>query len=548
MINLSFALFLLEMRKFNVTTVDTKIFNQAMDMPFEELEKVLSYITDIEDFIIWDEIGLLSDESRRNLIILLFKNTLLCGTLRLNLNINECKKCIDIINETNQPIDLRFWQGNTLSKDHIENIESLKTIWETCDAISTPLNNSQQVLDFLTSYFSHTNKIGRGKDFTKATKDRVWSDSHGRCMFLGCGESLQYDFLTGNGGNFSYLAHNVASAEGGERGIPYLSEALSNEPNNVLLLCDKHHRLIDKVAAADYPATTLALMRKEFCDLTESLLNGLSFEAVPVYTILWPVNGQFVSNPHLKDIAASLSLIKARIKGQERCLTDSNTPYRKKPEKFNEDLIELIQEEADQILQGTKREGHKAALFAFGPMPALIGLGSLLGNKNEFTPMLRYRDSSSWLWPHENVVDSFYEIKGFDSLAQSEDVVICINFTAIAKPIQQRADQLNKTLGAGIVEITALPEYLGNGAIPNPESGKKFCARLQQLLHDLKNKHYTKRVHLLVCASNAACVFIGQAIDLHHPEIIAYDFAKEDMLPRLVIKNDEKTNFLELPL
>mgnify|MGYP003583738293 CR=1 FL=1 len=49
---------------------------------------------------------------------------------------------------------------------------------------------------------------------------------------------------------------------GGERGIPYLSEALSNEPKNILLLCDKHHRLIDKVAAVDYPAPTLALMRK----------------------------------------------------------------------------------------------------------------------------------------------------------------------------------------------------------------------------------------------------------------------------------------------
>jgi hypothetical protein len=65
-------------------------------------------------------------------------------------------------------------------------------------------------------------------------------------------------------------------------------------------------------------------------------------------------------------------------------------------------------------LQGTKRDGYKAALFAFGPMPALIGLGSLLGNKNEFTPMLRYRDSSSWLWPHNNVIDPFYEIKGLD--------------------------------------------------------------------------------------------------------------------------------------
>ena len=530
-----------------MTIIDKKIFNQAMDAPFEQLDKALFYINDIKKFIKWDSVGILSDETKRNLVILLFKDSELLGTLRLNLSIGECVKFIEVINENNQPIDLRFWQGRSLEKEHIEQIGNLKTIWDTCVAISITLTSSKQVYDFIESYFSDTDKVGRGKDFTKGTKDKVWSDSHGRCMFLGCGESLRYDFLTGTGGNFSYLAHNVASSEGGERGVPYISEALSNDPNNILLLCDKHHRLIDKVAAADYPATTLAVMRADFCNLAESLLNGLSFEAVPVYTILWPVNGQFVSNPQLKDIASSLSLLKARIKGQERCLTDSNTPYRKKPEKFNEDLIELIQEEADQILQGTKREGYKAALFAFGPMPALIGLGSLLGNKNEFTPMLRYRDSSSWLWPHENIVDTFYEITGLDSLTQSDDVVICINFTAIAEPIKKQAEQLNKTLGASIIEITALPEYLGNGAIPNPESGKKFCARLQQLLHELKNKHGAQRVHLLVCASNAACIFIGQAIDLHHPEIIAYDFAKDDMVARLVIKNNGITNMLELP-
>ncbi|UOH74195.1 hypothetical protein MOW08_10130 [Acinetobacter schindleri] len=62
-----------------MTTVDRKIFNQAMDMPFDELEKVLIYITDIKKFISWSEIGLLSDESKKNLIILLFKDNILCG-------------------------------------------------------------------------------------------------------------------------------------------------------------------------------------------------------------------------------------------------------------------------------------------------------------------------------------------------------------------------------------------------------------------------------------------------------------------------------------
>lgn len=62
MINLWIALFLLKIRTFNMTTVDTKIFNQAMDAPFKQLDKVLSYIDDIKKFINWNTIGIFSDE------------------------------------------------------------------------------------------------------------------------------------------------------------------------------------------------------------------------------------------------------------------------------------------------------------------------------------------------------------------------------------------------------------------------------------------------------------------------------------------------------
>ena len=42
-------------------------------------------------------------------------------------------------------------------------------------------------------------------------------DSHGRCMFTGCGDRLDIEQLTGMKGNIGYLAHNVASSERGER-------------------------------------------------------------------------------------------------------------------------------------------------------------------------------------------------------------------------------------------------------------------------------------------------------------------------------------------
>ena len=40
--------------------------------------------------------------------------------------------------------------------------------------------------------------------------------------------------------------------------------------------------------------------------------------------------------------------------------------------------------------------------------------------------------------------------------------------------------------------------------------------------------------------SNAVCVFIGQAYDLYHPNVLVYDFEEDSMAPKLLIKNSEK--------
>ena len=62
---------------------------------------------------------------------------------------------------------------------------------------------------------------------------------------------------------------------------------------------------------------------------------------------------------------------------------------------------------------------------------------------------------------------------------------------------------------------------------------------MQELLHQLRDAHGVQRVHVLPCASNAACVFSGQSFDSYHPELVIYDFAPMGgcMVPRLCIVN-----------
>ena len=87
--------------------------------------------------------------------------------------------------------------------------------------------------------------------------------------------------------------------------------------------------------------------------------------------------------------------------------------------------------------------------------------------------------------------------------------------------------------------MAACTEYLGNGALGHPDDGALFRQRMQELLHRLRDAHGTTRVHVLPCASNAACVFFGQAFDSYHPDLMIYEFAPDgnSMVPRLSITN-----------
>ena len=210
------------------------------------------------------------------------------------------------------------------------------------------------------------------------------------------------------------------------------------------------------------------------------------------------------------------------------CIRDRR--YRRRVEAFESNIADIVKEEAEDIIQQTQSESHKAALFAFGPMPALVGLGAFLGNKCEITPMLRFRDGGYWMWPQESSVQKPYTIKldeaGLDAI---DEVTVCVAMTNYPDTMKNTAD----AIGVPIIEIIAID--FGNAAIPHPENGKELRADLHSLLLKLYDKFSIKRVNLLVCASNAVCVFVGQAFDLYQPILTVYDFSGDCMKPMLEI-------------
>ena len=215
-------------------------------------------------------------------------------------------------------------------------------------------------------------------------------------MFDGCGADLTEDPVTRVRGNFATLAHNVAAAEGGTRGVLYLSGSLADDPENILLLCDTHHRLVDTVARADYPVAKLSAMRQRFCDAATALLNALALTPTPAFCVAWPVHRQRIALPSSQQIARALKPIGARLDGRLRTVNENEAVLRSlEDEDLWHAMSTTVEQTAADILLQVHGEGYRAALFAMGLMPALIALGAKLGNKCDITPRRRRSWSAS---------------------------------------------------------------------------------------------------------------------------------------------------------
>ncbi|SUX38738.1 Uncharacterised protein [Cedecea davisae] len=513
-----------------------ELLNQTNYPPLEDEQSITEFSCFIETEIEWDCVDVISDEGSSNIIITMIDRDVVKSCFRLNLPPDEFIEVIKKI-ACDKTVRLSYLQGNSFSSQDLLSFESIQAIYLRTRGQSSEVD-FLELAEFLVAAEKGSREKGRGKDFSVETIRAVNMASHSRCMFIGCGEHLNVDELTGREGNYSYLAHNVASSENGERGIPVLSNLLSNEPSNILLLCDKHHRLIDRVAACDYTAEILSTMRSRFIRDADELLNGLKYQPIPVYSILWPINTNVASPPNKKEISACLSTLNMKMSGVVNSIYDSNDSTREDPESHKYIMPSSIKMAADKIIQQTRDSGHRAALFAFGPTPALVALGAFLGNKSQYTPMLRYRDGACWKWPSATSAGVFYDRDGFDALEKNEEVIICIAFTAFPEAMVMTAKRLSEKLGIKIITYKPKNNFFDNGAIPHPTDGVLFSSRLNYDFHTLKSHFGVKKMHVLICASNAASVFIGQAFDLHHPEMIVYDFKDGSMQPILSLMND----------
>jgi SMODS-associated and fused to various effectors sensor domain len=117
--------------------------------------------------------------------------------------------------------------------------------------------------EFRNSKSSREPRPTKRKAPPRKVENVVWARSAGRCQYAGCNRLLIGDQISGAANaNTAYIGHIVADSPDGPRGDPVRSPLLAHDPDNLMLVCDVHHRVFDREMVAEHPEEVLTSMKQ----------------------------------------------------------------------------------------------------------------------------------------------------------------------------------------------------------------------------------------------------------------------------------------------
>ncbi len=246
----------------------------------------------------------------------------------------------------------------------------------------------------------------------KKTQIQLWTSSAGRCQYENCNKPLWRDDLTMAKMNKAYIAHIVADSPNGPRGEEIRSPLLANDINNLMLLCDEHHRLIDREDVAGHTEERLLIMKSEHekrIELVTAIIPNSKSHVLLYGANIGKQNTPLTGNAAFeamlpKKYPANAYPLEIGIKNSS--FHDNEEDFWQFEEKhlsrnFQHRILPMLNEDSTQHL----------SIFALAPQPLLIKLGTLLTDLNFVEVYQRHREPPTWQWQEDKTFNGFYIAK-----------------------------------------------------------------------------------------------------------------------------------------
>jgi len=339
----------------------------------------------------------------------------------------------------------------------------------------------------------------------ESVKIRLWGKAGGRCQYEGCNQSLWIDTRTKAEFNGAYIAHIIADKATGPRGDPVLSEQLKSDITNLMLLCDKHHRLIDFADEAGHPVDRLKRM-KERHEARIELLGSLGPEKQS-HVLLYGANIGAHDSPLSINKAAQAMLpdwYPAEARAIELGWTNSALADRDAAYWQGQTL--QLKSMFEQSLKPRLRKGeiHHLSVLGLAPQPLLMLLGHLLCDITPAEVYQLHREPPDWRWQADP--------PGFDFIIgepSSPDGPPALVFSLSATVVE---DRVHAVLPAASIWRMASPQP-HNDFLAGRGQARLFRKHVRSLLDRIKAAHgEDATLHIFPAMPVALAIEFGRVI------------------------------------
>lgn len=337
-----------------------------------------------------------------------------------------------------------------------------------------------------------------------------------RCSFNGCNEYLLRDSLTLHEYNASNIAHIVAKKKNGPRGDSDLPISDRNKIENLMLVCRKHHGLIDnKKLEKKYPVNLLKKYKKEHEERIFRL-TGLSPERkTKVITFKFKIGKELVKISN-EDIYESIHPYYPTDNNLEIDCTVGDLGTKKYYECISQHILNKVEE-----INNCEDIKH-ISVFALAPIPLLACLGNHLSNKVKIELYQRHRTvPETWKWPkkQEESQFEFKKIKQGKNKGKEAALILELSgFIDLTDIPQKIADKFS------IYKISLKQENPSPTFLKSRKTLNNFKDIYQTAIRKINKDEKAKVIHLFPATPAPIAVLCGrELLKKIDPEILIYD-------------------------
>lgn len=366
----------------------------------------------------------------------------------------------------------------------------------------------------------------RGPDPSVTTLLMLCARAGGRCEFDGCNRVLFRDDITLHEFNDTNVAHIVAASPDGPRGDPKRSHELSDKIENLMLVCLEHHKLIDsKKLVSLYPEERLVKMKQGHERSMELVGEALCHD--PSYLLLFtsPIKGrQKVTISKNKAVSAILSEKRPEKPDPDYIHVECEYSYHD-PEywKYTAGSLERqFRERIDNIV--VQNPQAHFSVFPIAPIPLIVKLGYLMGDKIQSDVYQKRRHPDRWEWQETSSGAKFFA-KSYHFSKSGNGVALIVSLSG-SKSDEER-ELFAETVNAEFVyEIRAsIPSV---DCISSKDDLSSFWHVYQSTMDTIRTEHpEALEVAVLPAVPVSAAFEMGRRfMPGVYPKLTIYDFAE----------------------